>query len=125
MLINPVRLLYAENQLAGDECADAQHLRVGCVVQNLAYAKQIEFHWAGTDRLWHVLPAHYARSYGDMEIWEADAAFVAVAPDEVLPGSVELAVRYRTPDGEWWDNNDGANHHVAAGATISPGAALI
>ena len=125
MPMNPVRLLYAENQLSGDECADAQHLMVGCVVQNLAYAKQVEVHWAGADGVWRVLPAHYARACGDIEIWEADASFLAISPDEFLPGAIELAVRYRTPEGEWWDNDDGRNHRIAAGAAISPGAALI
>ena len=64
------------------------------LIENLAPYKLVEVHWAGEDRVWHILRAEYLSSNGaNREIWRARATF-NLSDDASLPGDVEFVLRY-------------------------------
>ena len=118
--MNKIKLLYARNIISRKSAQ--QELSFLLLVHNLAFEKTVEVRWAGEDGVWHSLPAaHHAAIDGTKEYWLATTA-VALGEDRQLPGNVEFAVRYRVGGGEYWDNNDGANHRIQADSGIMPGA---
>ena len=80
------------------------------LIENLAYHKLVEVHWAGEDGVWHTLRAGYHSSTGtSREVWRAQATFNS-SDDASLPGDVEFALRYRVLGAEYWDKNDLSNY---------------
>ena len=80
------------------------------LIENVAYHKLVEVHWAGKDRVWHKLRADYHSFTGtNREIWRAQATFHA-SNDASLPGDVEFALRYCVLGEEYWDNNESHNY---------------
>jgi len=115
-----IKLLYARNIISRKSAQ--QELSFLLLVRNLAFEKTVEVRWAGEDGVWHSLPAaHHGAIDGEQEYWLAKTA-LALADDRQLPGNVEFAVRYCVGGGEYWDNNDGGNHHIQADSGIMPGA---
>ncbi|HWL16023.1 MAG TPA: hypothetical protein VNR00_10490, partial [Opitutus sp.] len=120
--MNTIQMLYAGNVVSRTGEDQRQTLSFGVRVQNLAYEKRIEIHWAGEAGVWRVLPCHFAHPTGqDGEVWEAEAVFESAR--ERLPGAIAFAVRARLAGSEAWDSNDGRNHALAADAGwwIAPG----
>ena len=65
------------------------------LVENIAFNKLVEVHWAGEDKVWRTLRADYhSSSDANREVWRAQATFNP-SDDASLPGDVEFALRYR------------------------------
>ena len=85
-----------------------QQLTFFVVVENRAYEKEVEIHWAGENGHWTKLRAYFHSSRGPRhEIWSAYTTLHLANDEAGLPGDVEFALAYRTRGEEFWDNN----HH--------------
>ncbi len=110
-------MLYAGNVVSRTGEDQRQTLSFGVRVQNLAYDKCIEIHWAGEAGEWRVLPCHFAHPTGqDGEVWDAEAVFDSSR--ERLPGGIAFAARVRMAGVDAWDSNDGRNYTLAADAGL-------
>ena len=88
------------------------------LIENLAYHKLVEVHWAGEDGVWHTLRAGYHSSTGtNREVWRAQATFNS-SDDASLPGDVEFALRYRVLGEEYWDKKDLSNYFLNADSGV-------
>lgn len=118
--MNPIQLLFAENIVSRQHAEIHQRLTFCVAVRHVAFEKSVDVHWAGEDGRWQVLPAHYVRTGGDHEVWQADASFPLGA--DAGPGIVQFAIRYRSGDLEAWDNNHDQNHRIEcdAGVVLGP-----
>ena len=88
------------------------------LIENLAPYKLVEVHWAGEDRVWHILRAEYHSSNGaNREIWRAQATF-NLSDDASLPGDVEFVLRYCVRGEEYWDKNDSSNYFSNADSGV-------
>ena len=116
--MNKIKLLYAKNIISRKGGGVRQELSFLALVENLAFAKSIDVLWAGEDSVWRVLPAAYHRAIDEQkEYWFARTT-VALADNELLPGNVLCAVRYRAAGAEYWDNNHGENYSIQADSGI-------
>ena len=105
-----VQLLQATNTISQHKHQFQQDLVFVMLIENVAYHKLVEVHWAGKDRVWHKLRADYHSFTGtNREIWRAQATFHA-SNDASLPGDVEFALRYCVLGEEYWDNNESHNY---------------
>ena len=93
-----VQLLQAVNTISRYKNQLQQELAFVMLIENRAYHKLVEVHWAGEDGVWHTLRADYHSSTGtNWEVWRAQATFDA-SDDASLPGDVEFALRYSVPE---------------------------
>jgi maltose 6'-phosphate phosphatase len=101
-LVNAIELLYVENSIARKRGTVQQALFFCLRVHNLAYAKQVEVHWAGEDGNWETLPAVYWAPGGEgSEIWLARTWRQASASTS-LPGNIEFVAVHRSNGAEHW-----------------------
>ncbi|HCV12937.1 MAG TPA: endonuclease [Candidatus Accumulibacter sp.] len=117
--MNKVKLLYAKNIIS--RRSGQQELAFLLLVHNLAFEKIVEVRWAGENGIWQTLPAAHQRTIDEKEYWLAKTS-CALADDQMLPGNVQFAVRYRVAGSEYWDNNGGVNHRIQADSGIMLGA---
>lgn len=113
-----IKLLQAENTISRQNRRLRQELVFTMLVEDIAFAKLVEVHWAGEDRVWHTLRAEYQGPDGTKrEVWHARATF---HPSEhaSLPGDVEFALHYRVLEEDYWDNNKSRNYFSAAGSGV-------
>jgi len=88
------------------------------LIENLTPHKLVEVHWAGEDRVWHILRAEYLCPNGtNREIWRAQATFNA-SDDASLPGDIEFALRYCVQGKVSWDNNKTSNYFSNADSGV-------
>ena len=105
----PIRLLQARNTISRHKQRLQQELVFLMTVENIAWDKLVEVHWAGEDGVWRTLRAEYHRPGGkNREIWRARATFNP-SEDASLPGDVEFALRYRVLGQDYWDNDHSRN----------------
>src|SRR5271166_4686987 len=105
-----VQLLQATNIISRHKHQFQQDLVFVMLIENVAYHKLVEVHWAGEDGVWHTLWAEYYSSNGtNREVWRAQATFNS-SDDASLPGDVEFALRYCVLGEEYWDNNKSYNY---------------
>ena len=113
-----VQLLQAVNTISRYKNQLQQELAFVMLIENLAYHKLVEVHWAGEDGVWHTLRADYHSSTGtNREVWRAQATFNS-SDDASLPGDVEFALRYRVLGEEYWDKNDLSNYFSNADSGV-------
>jgi hypothetical protein len=79
------------------------HIEVN--VQNIAYEKNVTMHYKGSDGVWHDFPLPFMGHYGNYDVFGTHAS--------TTPATDEFVVKYTVPGGEFWDNNNGANYHIA------------
>lgn len=105
-----IQFLQAANTISRYKQRLQQDLAFTMLVENVAYDKQVEVHWAGEDRVWHMLPAKHRASVGpNQELWSAQAGVVATETKS-LPGDIEFALRYQVHGLDFWDNNEARNY---------------
>ena len=101
-----IQFLQATNTISRHRQRVQQDLTFALLVENIAYDKLVEVHWAGEDGVWHTLQAeHHASCGADREIWCARASFIA-SDDASLPGDIEFVLHCRIRGQEVWDNNE-------------------
>jgi maltose 6'-phosphate phosphatase len=101
-----IRLLHAANTISRHRQRLQQELSFVLLVENLAYDKVVEVHWAGEDGAWHTLRAeHQGAGARNREIWRARATFTP-SDDASLPGDVEFALHYRVLGRDYWDSHN-------------------
>jgi maltose 6'-phosphate phosphatase len=116
--VNKIQLLYAANEITEEEGLCEQNLYFFVLVENIAFAKNIDVVWAGEDGVWHTLPAAFhSWSEHKKEYWNATATFRS-PPDSALPCTIQFALRYRVKGKEYWDNNHGHNYICLANSCI-------
>jgi maltose 6'-phosphate phosphatase len=117
--VNTLQLLYAENFVSHSTEGKSQRLGFCVAVENRAYEKRIEIHWAARDGPWQVLPAHFERTGGGRrEVWEAEAYFFEEAGSYELPGDVSFAVHCAMAGADYWDSNQQKNYTTKADSGV-------
>ncbi|PTY02132.1 endonuclease [Opitutaceae bacterium EW11] len=117
--MNTIETLYAGNVVAKTPGGPRQTLTFAVLIENLAFDKNVEVHWAGTDGNWRVLPCHFTRSAGlRHEVWEAEIHFGGEFALETLPGDVTFAFHLRMAGVDFWDSNETRNYCIKADAGI-------
>lgn len=122
-----IELLHARNTIARHRQRLQQELAFVMLVDNIAFDKLVEVHWAGEDKVWHTMRAEYQRSGGtNREVWRAQATFHP-SEDASLPGDVEFALHYRVQGKEYWDNNHSRNYlsNADSGVLLDENARLL
>jgi maltose 6'-phosphate phosphatase len=122
-----IQLLQAGNIISRRKQRPHQELVFGMLVENIAFDKLVEVHWAGEDKVWHTLRAEYHSSDGtNREVWRAQATF-DTSDGASLPGDVEFALRYRVLGEDYWDNNESRNYfsHADSGVLLEQSAQLL
>jgi len=113
-----IRLLHTQNIISRHKQRLQQDLAFSVLVENVAYDKLVEVHWAGEDGVWRTLPAEHRASLGsDLEIWCAQAGLIA-SEDESLPGDIQFALHYRVRGGDFWDNNGSRDYFSNADSAV-------
>jgi maltose 6'-phosphate phosphatase len=113
-----IQLLQAENTLARHKQRLCQELVFVMLVENIAFEKLVEVHWAGEDKVWHTLKATYCGPAGEnQEIWRAQ---VTLDPSEgaKLQGNVEFVLHYRVSGQDYWDKAGVHNYVSGAGCGL-------
>ncbi len=111
-----IQLFQAENTISLRKQRLHQELVYVMRVENIAFDKVVEVHWAGEDKVWHTLQAEYHSSGGkNQEIWRAEAHFDPT-DGAYLPGNVEFALRYHVLGKDYWDSNEARNYIANAGS---------
>ncbi|QPK64798.1 endonuclease/exonuclease/phosphatase family protein [Methylomonas sp. LL1] len=113
-----IQLLAVENSLTRKKNASQQVLIFLLAVESPDYHKQVDVVWAGQDGVWYTLHAKYLGPRGDhQEFWQARIT-VGAKSGRGLPGNISFALRLRCGAGEFWDNNQGWNHHSGQGSGV-------
>jgi maltose 6'-phosphate phosphatase len=113
-----IQFLQAANTISRYKQRLQQDLAFTMLVENVAYDKHVEVHWAGEDKIWHMLPAeHLASVDANRQIWSAQAGLIATE-DASLPGDIEFALRYQVRGQEFWDNNEARNYYSSADSGV-------
>ncbi|MGB8527216.1 MAG: hypothetical protein WCD75_10330, partial [Rhodoplanes sp.] len=113
-----IQLLQAENTISRHKQRLHQELVFAMLVENIAFDKLVEVHWAGEDKVWRTLRADYhSSSDANREVWRAQATFNP-SDDASLPGDVEFALRYRVRGEDYWDNNESRNYFSNADSGV-------
>ena len=109
-----IQLLHTENTITRHQQRVCQELVFVILIENIAFEKLVQVHWAGEDKVWHTLQATYCSSAGkNQEIWRAQAT---LDPSEGarLQGDVEFALHYRVLGMDFWDKAGSYNYLSAA-----------
>ena len=113
-----IQLLQAVNTISRNKNVLQQELVFVLLVENTGAHRQVEVHWVGEDRVWHVLQAEYHGPNGEnREIWRAQATFNA-SDDASLPGDVEFVLRCHVTGETYWDNNKSSNYFLGADSGV-------
>lgn len=114
-----IELLAVENTLSRKKTGHQQNLKFLLAVENTDRNKQVDVIWAGHDGVWHTLPAEYQGPRGDhQEFWQACVSVNARLAKK-LPGDIRFALCLRCHGDEFWDNNQGWNHHCRQGSGLT------
>lgn len=114
-----IELLAVSNTVSRKKTTSQQVLQFLLSVENTDCHKQVEVMWVGHDGVWHCLPAKYQGPRGDRhEFWQARVTLSAKS-DKKLPGDIRFALRVRCNADEFWDNNQGWNHHSRQGSGLN------
>ncbi|MBK6971698.1 MAG: endonuclease/exonuclease/phosphatase family protein [Sterolibacteriaceae bacterium] len=122
-----IELLHARNTISRHKQRLQQELVFVMLVENIAFDKLVEVHWAGEDKVWHVLRAEYQGFGGtNHEVWRAHVT-LHPSEDASLPGDVEFALRYRVQSKEYWDKNESRNYfsNADSGVLLEHNASLL
>ncbi|MDF1581696.1 MAG: endonuclease/exonuclease/phosphatase family protein [Methyloprofundus sp.] len=116
--MNKIKLLYVENVIFHNTKKIQQKLSFFFALENIGYDKQLEIHWAGEDKIWHILSAHYHSMSGNgKEYWTASIG-LSLTEEQSLPGNIEFNVCYRVLEQEHLLNNHGYNYLSEADSGI-------
>jgi len=116
--MSKIKLLYVENVIFQKTKKIQQKLTFFLALENIAYDKQLDIHWAGEDKVWHMLPAHYHSILGNgKEYWSASVN-LNLTEELSLPGNIEFNVSYRVLEQEYLLNNHGINYSSEADSGI-------
>jgi len=116
--MNKIKLLYVENIIFKSTKKLQQKLTFFLALENIGYDKQLDIHWAGEDKVWHILPAHYHSMLGNgKEYWSASVN-LNLTEEQSLPGNIEFNVSYRVLEQEHLLNNHGLNYSSEADSGI-------
>ena len=101
----PVRLKYLEsdNFSPGGGITGVNNTNISVKVQNVAFAKDVAVHHAQPNGNWVGRALTWQKNFGDYDV---------VARNDNTFVSTEFVIRYSVNGQTFWDNNDGANHHV-------------
>ena len=113
-----IQLLQARNTISRRKQRLQKELMFVMLVENIAFDKLVEVHWAGEDKVWRTRQAEYHSSDGtNREVWRAEATF---NPSDAtsLPGDVEFALRYHVQGEDYWDNNESRNYFSNADSGV-------
>lgn len=117
--MHTIQLLYAASAISRHPEGLRQDLEFRMLVENLAFEKLVEVHWAGEDGNWRTLAAAFHAGVNErVEVWRARASFTEAPQDPPLPGDIRFALRYHVGDQEFWDNNNSSNHEIIADSGI-------
>lgn len=113
-MTKPIELLYARNVISRVAGVVEQALEFSILVENLAFEKLVEVHWAGRSGIWQTLKAeHQYGAGGNREVWRAELKLRA-STARVLPGSVRFALHCRVLESDYWDNNFSRDYLIDA-----------
>lgn len=113
-----IQLLQAENTISRHRQRVCQELVFVMLVENLAFEKLVEVHWAGEDKVWRTLEATFWGSVGkNLEIWRAHATLDPYEGAR-LQGDVEFVLRYRVLGQDYWDKAGVHNYLSGAGSGL-------
>lgn len=116
-----VELLYAANVISRKRGVVRQALEFNLLIENIAYAKVVEVHWAGEDGVWETLPAVFVATAGaNRELWRAQTWRQGSATAS-LPGNIQFALVCHSGGRAYWNNRDGANYQLEADAGLMLG----
>jgi len=116
--MNKIKLLYVENVIFKSTKKLQQKLTFFLALENIGYDKQLDIHWVGEDKVWHILPAHYHSMLGNgKEYWSASVN-LNLTEEQSLPGNIEFNVSYRVLEQEHLLNNHGLNYLSEADSGI-------
>jgi maltose 6'-phosphate phosphatase len=116
--MNKIQLQYVENVITRKRQGVQQNLTFFILVENIAYNKQVDVIWRGEDGDWHTLPASFhSKQNPDKEYWHAQSES-QLTPEKSLPGNIEFALRVRSSENEYWDNNQSLNYSTQADSGI-------
>ncbi len=108
--MKPIQLLRTENTITLHRQRACQELVFVILVENIAFEKLVEVHWAGDDKVWHTLQATHRSSAGNnLEIWRAQATLDPFEGAR-LHGDVEFALHYRVLGMDFWDKAGSYNY---------------
>ena len=114
-----IQLLAVENRLTRKKTANLQVLQFLLAVDHPDYHKQVDVIWAGSDGVWHTLPAIYLGPRGEhQEFWQARITLSGKSGRK-LPGNISFALRLACSAGEFWDNNQGWNYRSRQGSGVT------
>ncbi|MDD2760279.1 MAG: carbohydrate-binding protein [Methylomonas sp.] len=106
-----IELLAVENTITRKKNSHQQVLQFLMAVDDPEFHKQVDVIWCGHDGIWHTLEATYQGPRGDsQEFWLARTTKGAKSVKK-LPGDISFALRLRNNTDEFWNNNQGWNHH--------------
>ncbi len=113
-----IQLLYVENVISRKKRGVQQHLSFLLLVENLSPNKQVDIVWSGEDDVWHTLPSNYiGKIEPNQEYWLARTQ-TQLTLEQSLPGNIQFALRYRSPEQDYWDNNNQSNYSSEADSGI-------
>lgn len=85
-------------------------------VKNIAFQKSVVMHYKDqVDGSWKDFPLTHSGYYGNYDVFSGANA----------PATQEFVIKYATPGEEHWDNNGGANYHVATFAGVVGGNVML
>lgn len=116
--MNQIKLLYVENICLRKTKSVQQKLTFFLLLENIAYAKQVDIFWSGEDKNWQILPAQYHSMLGNtQEYWCASVIF-NLTEEYSLPGNIEFNLRYRVAGHAYFLNNNQHNYSSEADSGI-------
>ena len=123
VLANPIRLLYAKNIISRCQGIPEQQLSFFAVVENRAFEKEVEIHWAGENGDWKKLRANFDSARGPgYELWSAHTTLQLSGDEAELPGDIQFSLSYRTRGETFWDEGDNRqNYSLNADAGVRLG----
>jgi maltose 6'-phosphate phosphatase len=108
-MVDIIRLVTVENTTNRQRQSSQQKLVFLVQVARLAYDKQVDVFWSGADGLWHSVAAHYlASTNAEQEYWQAKLTLRRQSYTD-LPGDIRFALRVRSQNQEYWNNNQGTD----------------
>ncbi len=116
--MDKIQLLYVENVMTRKKAGVQQTLCFFMRVENVSYDKRVDIVWSGEDGVWQTLSASFhSKLEHNQEYWQAQATFKPTTKQS-LPGNIQFGLRYQAADGEYWDNENGANYFSQADSGI-------
>jgi hypothetical protein len=100
----PVRLKVAYGQVYAVSGMTYDWTTIDVNVKNIAFQKSVVMHYKDpADGTWKDFPLAFSGHYGNHDVFSGGSA----------PSTKEFVIKYAVPGEEHWDNNGGANYHIA------------